>query len=273
MLLFQNKIFNWLIPLLITIGFCLLNACTIEKCKITEVHDNGNPRIIICLLEGANNTYNETYHLNGQLESSFTMIMLEIEGQRKDYFSSGALKSISNYHKGKKEGKETIFYENGNIHYKESYKNGKRNGEKHEYDKKGNLTNFFIYSDDLAVYGKSFKTLNGKSKIHEAYAPIVTFEKDSISKLDSIFTFEVNLPIPDSLFTDHELYFAYGFKDKSLKDSLLKNPSYQISITNNQSEKIKLKIKPQKNQFFYCYLADKEFQNFFEPTEKEIFLK
>jgi len=107
--------------------------------------------------------------------------MLFAELQKKSY-SSGELKSETNYTAGKKDGLATGYHKNGKTKYTVSYKKGKKNGLAKSYYKSGTLRAEENYKDG---------SLNGLSKQYY-----------KSGKLKSDFIFQDDLPVSGTKYTE-----------------------------------------------------------------------
>ncbi|WP_171763019.1 MULTISPECIES: hypothetical protein [unclassified Vibrio] len=73
----------------------------------------------------------------------------------KEYYESGALKSVFEYRNGKREGIGRIYYESGNLKREFTYKKGKLDGIGKVYYEDGTVDSEFTYQNGtLKAYTK-----------------------------------------------------------------------------------------------------------------------
>lgn len=88
---------------------------------------------------GKKNGEEKNYYENGKLKSAYTNKDGEIEGKAITYYESGQIKYIGEVHNGVPIGEEKFYYENGKLHQILNYTAGKRTGEAKIYHENGKL--------------------------------------------------------------------------------------------------------------------------------------
>jgi len=97
-------------------------------CLNAMAQDNINPHYPNCETYEVNNyspNYVET-HANGVIQQSGYIVDGVLEGEWKEFDSSGNLTAVANYSSGKKHGDWKLYDSQGNLHYHIIYDNGKK---------------------------------------------------------------------------------------------------------------------------------------------------
>lgn len=165
--------------------------------KIVEYYLNGNLMSI-----GTFNNSNEyigmgwTFYENGQLKKICSYVDNLIDGEYKDYYKNGVIKTDSFYILGKENCEFKSYYENGQIECIIDLEDGKRCGKFFKYYKSGQLQDETYYSnnapiDDSLLYyenGKLYAKLAYKNGLRVGISQwfYETGELQSISKYDLI---------------------------------------------------------------------------------------
>lgn len=193
----------------------------------------------------------------------------------KTYYPSGGLKSSYYLLGGKLNGEKNEYYESGDKSFTCTFKNDQREGICLNYKKDREIDYLNFYVNDKPVYGRFYSEKFGEIFFEEIFSPIVEVNDSTLNETNEI-SFNVIMPIPDSLITKEAFSFMYDLKPLSLKDSVLFTPKYEVLIYPNESFYGTIsneEIQDSSSLIFYGYIAEKD-QNgkihAFNPFEKEL---
>jgi hypothetical protein len=88
---------------------------------------------------------------SGKVRSLYYYIKGKLEGQSKDFFKNGAIEKKGHYMNGKKVGNWQTYYANGKIKEEEMFIDGLSDGENKYYDSTGKLEETWFYVKDKLI--------------------------------------------------------------------------------------------------------------------------
>jgi antitoxin component YwqK of YwqJK toxin-antitoxin module len=98
---------------------------------------------------------------NGRIKSIQTIIKGKQEGLSETFYPNGTIESKRWYSSGEKDSIHSGWWENGNKKYEYHFKNGLYNGCFTEWYQSGNMIQQLMYEDGKELYGKGWRD-NGK---------------------------------------------------------------------------------------------------------------
>jgi antitoxin component YwqK of YwqJK toxin-antitoxin module len=119
----------------------LFIACTnTVKKHVTEVHDNGAPKLISYYHYADNDSIlvrDEWYYEDSTLRMEGNYLDGQKNGTWVAYYPDGTPWSIGDFKDGLSHGSRTVYHENGEIYYTGQYTNDKRSGHWEFFNNKG----------------------------------------------------------------------------------------------------------------------------------------
>ena len=138
--------------------------------KVIDYYSNGNFRSVGTL--NLNNEYEGmgwTFYDNGQLKKICSYVSNLINGEYKDFYKTGVLKTDSFYIMGKENCEFKSYYDNGQIECIIDLEDGKRCGKFLKYYKSGQLEDETYYSNNAPISDSLLYYENGKLYAKLAY--------------------------------------------------------------------------------------------------------
>jgi uncharacterized protein len=103
-------------------------------------------------------------NINGKKEIELTYRNYYLQGERKEYYFDGSIKSLSYYKNGLEDSIYKIYYHGGILATEGRYSMGKKTGEWKEYNDKGKISSVKTYLND-ELHGKKI-TYHDNGKVH-----------------------------------------------------------------------------------------------------------
>jgi antitoxin component YwqK of YwqJK toxin-antitoxin module len=101
--------------------------------------DNGNPKIVMNLVDGMKEGETKVYFQNRELNEIRSYRKNAMDGIWVTYNENKVKVAEARYHNGKKDGKWYIWDDNGTLIYELEYTEGEKTGIWKNYDKNGNV--------------------------------------------------------------------------------------------------------------------------------------
>lgn len=217
-----------------------------------------------------NNFNNKEYYSDGSIKLEYNLIDNKIDGICKEYyFSTGELKSITEYRLGVIDGFRKSFYKNGVIKSIENYSHNKLNGDCLYYNTTGgidSIKNYILTNSDLLKiksdgYSKfidDFFSNNQLGKTSQLNS-VLRINNNGMVDLKKSRYFEIVLKkdtinLGDSLYA--YLSFKYrsnGEKTKYIVYQFIGNNFQSLNIYETNNDFVRLKDKPvQKKGGYLC---------------------
>lgn len=252
----NTMMFSYKISMLFTI--CIfLTSCNKNDCNGEEYYPSGIVKRQICRDNNNPNLFHDqTYYLDGSIESNYTIDIYTKKIHGIEYYDNGSIKEEVFFIDSTKVGVHKEFYEDGSLKFITTYENDLRHGYSIDYMKNGKISLINYCEKDVSLLVREYDTLG--IFIEEGFQPIIKLQSDTVFKEQNYFSFDLSLLLPDSLVQERHLVYKYDLKSTAYKDSVLLNPKYQIDIpfTNKVSCKISIEHIRKSKMVFYGYIVD-----------------
>ncbi|MEO1516295.1 MAG: hypothetical protein AAFV95_14830 [Bacteroidota bacterium] len=221
---------------------------------------NGKEKLIVYLDSLKERRCGQFFFKTGVLKKEFCYLNNDedvLDGEFKEYYRNGNVKSVTQYYRGVKNGLEKYYYENGNVEQQINCVDGKREGELLAYDSTGHLKTINYAVNDFVHYIGQYKLMNDQNVLDkEEFILRIELSKDTIVSSDTL-TITFLLPINDKVNLDNFVarYDLMRPYEKTVTEYPM--PANSVSMKNGAVTR-KYIIEDSGQQMVYGYLSRKE---------------